>query len=521
MKKLKYFVLAALVLVLVYGFKSDQAQDTFRKMRTMSQLIRMVDENYVEEVDMDDILEGAIIGMLDRLDPHSSYISEDYLETVQEQFAGKFEGIGIEFGIIDNYLTVISPIPGTPSDRAGLQSGDKIVKINDKSAYKISQEEVVDKLRGPKGSKVDISIRRAGVDDVINVTLIRDEIPIVSVLADFMINDKMGYIKVNRFARTTAEEVEEALNRLEDQGMEELILDLRNNGGGLLDQAVKIIDLFVSSKDTIVYTVGRLKDANEVHRAHTWGTHKKYPIISLINRGSASASEIVSGALQDLDRGIVVGETSFGKGLVQRQYTLSDGSAARITIARYYTPSGRLIQRPFEGGIDEYYMDLGEKNREAADSLLTQRPQYKTKQGRTVYGGGGITPDIYIKPDQDLTESTRLIYWHPDRLMFNYSSVLKEELNGKYDTVEKFSESYNLNKKDRDNFIKWLKEKEIEVEEEELEKDWEFLSNRIKAEIAGAIWGKRNLYRMLINSDLQVLEAMKHFPEAKELISQK
>ncbi|NOZ08519.1 MAG: PDZ domain-containing protein [FCB group bacterium] len=521
MKKIKYLVLTLIIVVLVYGFKSDQSRDVFRKMKTFSQLISLVQQNYVEEPDMDDLMEGAMIGLLDRLDPHSTYISTDQLENIQEQFDGKFEGIGIEFAILDNYITVISPIPGTPSDRAGLQSGDKIIKINGESAYKITQEEVIKKLRGPKGSRVEISIRRIGLDEPFDVTLIRDEIPIVSVLADFMIDDKTGYVKVNRFARTTAQEVEEALNELEGEGMKQLVLDLRNNGGGLLDQAVNIVDLFISSRDTIVYTLGRLKDSNEVHRAHVWGTHKKYPIIVLINRGSASASEIVTGALQDLDRAYIVGETSFGKGLVQRQYSLSDGSAARITIARYYTPSGRLIQRPYDKGIEDYYSELGEKNREASDSTLAARPQFKTKHGRTVYGGGGITPDLYYRPDQDLTESTRNVLWSADRLLFNFAETLKDSIRQVYPDFNAFHDSFVTGENVRASFFNWLKTKEVEFTEEELIQDWDFLSNRITAEIAGANWGKKYLYKTIIGSDLQVQEALKHFKEAEDLISEK
>ncbi len=521
MKKIKYLVLTLVIVVLVYGFKSDQSRDVFRKMKTFSQLISLVQQNYVEEPDMDDLMEGAMIGLLDRLDPHSTYITTDQLENIQEQFDGKFEGIGIEFAILDNYITVISPIPGTPSDRAGLQSGDKIVKINGESAYKITQEEVIKKLRGPKGSRVEISVRRIGVDEPFEVILIRDEIPIVSVLADFMIDDKTGYVKVNRFARTTAQEVEEALNDLEGEGMKQLVLDLRNNGGGLLDQAVNIVDLFISSRDTIVYTLGRLKDSNEVHRAHVWGTHKKYPIIVLINRGSASASEIVTGALQDLDRAYIVGETSFGKGLVQRQYSLSDGSAARITIARYYTPSGRLIQRPYDKGIEDYYSELGEENREASDSTLAARPQFTTKHGRIVFGGGGITPDLYFKPDQNLTESARNVLWSADRLLFNFAETLKDSIRQVYPDFNSFYGSFVMGEQVRNSFFNWLKTEDVKFTKEELVQDWDFLSNRITAEIAGANWGKKYLYKTIIGSDLQVQEALKHFKEAEDLISEK
>ena len=251
MKYFKYLPYLLLVIVLLYGFRSDAVKDQFQKMKTMTQIIRLVSENYVEDIDMNDILEGAIIGLLDRLDPHSSYITAEQLELINEQFDGEFEGIGIEFSIIGGFITVISPIPGTPSERAGLQSGDKIIRINDKSAYKITQKDVMKKLRGPKGTRVDVTISRPGLEDDFDVTLLRDKIPIVSVLASFMIDENTGYVKVNRFSRTTTVELKESLTKLENNGMNQLLLDLRNNGGGMMDQAISIVDMFVSSNNTI------------------------------------------------------------------------------------------------------------------------------------------------------------------------------------------------------------------------------------------------------------------------------
>ena len=267
MKFNKYLFLVFLGAVLLWGFKSDTAKDQFQKMKTLTQIIRLVSENYVEDVDMNDILEGAIIGLLDKLDPHSSYISSDQFELINEQFDGAFEGIGIEFNILEGYITVISPIPGTPSDRAGLQTGDKIVRINDKSAYKITQKDVLEKLRGPKGTPVDVTISRPGMDEDFDVTLVRDKIPIVSVMASFMVDDETGYIKVGRFARATAKEIDESLSKLENMGMKQLLLDLRNNGGGMMDQAISIVDMFVSSRDTILFTKGKISGSTEAYRA--------------------------------------------------------------------------------------------------------------------------------------------------------------------------------------------------------------------------------------------------------------
>jgi len=517
MKLNKYILLVFLGAVLLWGFKSDVVKDQFQKMKTLTQIIRLISDNYVEDVDMNDILEGAIIGLLDRLDPHSSYISSDQFELINEQFDGAFEGIGIEFNILEGYITVISPIPGTPSDRAGLQTGDKIVRINDKSAYKITQKDVLEKLRGPKGTSVNVTISRPGKDEDFNVTLVRDKIPIVSVMASFMVDDETGYIKVVRFARATAKEIGESLSKLENMGMKQLLLDLRNNGGGMMDQAVSIVDMFISSRDTILFTKGKISGSTEVYRARKNKFDKNYPVVVLINRGSASASEIVSGAFQDLDRGIVVGETSFGKGLVQRQYPLRDGSAARITIARYYTPSGRLIQRPYED-IGDYYTDLGKESREATDSTLAGRPVFTTKMGRRVYGGGGITPDIFSELDLDFNESTREILSHPDRPTFRYAGELKKEIENKYNTYKEFTTSYQMKNKQRDNFFRWLIKQKTDFEAEELKANWAYIENRILANVASSIWGKEYLYKKLLETDKQAQEALLHFDEAKELV---
>ena len=516
MKKYSKYAIIILSFMMVLIITTSADKDPFRKMKTLAQLIRLVYDNYVEDVDMDEVLNGAFIGMLEKLDPHSSFIPAEDKESIDEVFRGDFEGIGIEFAIIDGYITVISPIPDTPSDRAGIISGDKITKINGESAYKITQKDVVKKLRGPKGSKVVVTIARSNMQETFETTLVRDKIPLKSIASSFILDEQIGYIKVNRFSNTTFNEFNEAIAKLKKNGMKELLIDLRNNGGGLLDQAVKMVDLFVSSRDTIVFTQGRIKGSNSVFKARSHYSDLTFPVVILINNGSASASEIVSGALQDLDRAVIVGEKSFGKGLVQRQYELQDGSAARITIARYYTPSGRLIQKPYDKGLDEYYLENND------DTLSVNLKEYYTKSGRIVYGGGGITPDIIIENDATYNQSTRDVYFHPDRLLFKYAGQIKDsiigvnmELNNK--NYEDFINQYVVN---QNNFITWLDALEMDYNKEELieDIDWDFIEKRIKAELANTVWGKEYFYKTLINSDIQVQKAKEQFQFARTLL---
>ena len=510
----RYFIyIILIILLLVFGFDKSN-DDPFSKFKTLTQVIRLVQEGYFEDFNMNEALEGAIKGFLETLDPHSQYINSEELEDITEQFDGKFEGIGIEYSMLDGYITVISPIPETPSERAGLQSGDKIVKINNESAYKISTKDVFKKLRGKKGSEVSVHILRAD-EEPFEVILIRDQIPIKSVISNFIINDSIGYIKINRFANKTHNELMDALSNLESNGMKQLILDLRNNGGGLLNQAVKMVDTFVNSNDTIVYTKGNLRNANEVYYAHKSSYDKQYKLIVLINNGSASASEIVSGALQDLDRGTIIGERSFGKGLVQRQYELSDGSAARITIAQYFTPSGRLIQRSYDKGIGDYYSD-----KSIEDSSLIDTTIYFTKKGRTVYGGGGIWPDLnveYSKPYIDYLKNDIRI--NSKRPIFKYASTIKDNIKNKYENEDvyfNYVSNYIISANNINNdfsiekFSAWLVKQEIQYKEANISRDWDYIKIDIFAEIGSAIWGKNISYKIKSLHDEQILKAIEY-----------
>ena len=496
-------IIAGISILVFLGLRLDQNKNKYDKLKVLTKVLRLIDEQYVEEVDFEPLVEGAISGMLNTLDPHSTYINKKDFQKTSEEFDGEFEGIGVEFSIMDDYITVITPIIDGPSYRAGIQAGDKIIKINGESAYQIKTSEVVKKLKGPKGTKVEVTIQRVG-QEPFNRTLIRDKIPIKSVVSYFNLDDSIGYIKLSRFSKKTMEEFENAFDELEKNGMQKLLLDLRDNPGGLLDQSVEMLDMFISSNDTLLYTKGRIWGSNDAFKASYNFKNEKIPIIAIINRGSASASEIVSGALQDLDRGIVFGETSFGKGSVQRQYELDDSTATRITIAKYYTPSGRSIQRSYSSGKDEYYLDLNSDNRELTDSIKKLRPRFKTKSGRTVYGGGGITPDIYFRDTASISAETLQLIYNSNRPIFNYSTFFKDKIQIDPDI---------------DDFLNWLEDKEYQYNKDNIEKEWDFIKTRILAEHANLRGGRNEYYKKIISRDTTVIEAIKHFEEAKALLN--
>tara|TARA_B110000014_G_scaffold30396_1_gene18948 strand:- start:107 stop:1723 length:1617 start_codon:yes stop_codon:yes gene_type:complete len=490
------------------------------KIVVMQQIISYVDHFYFDIVDMDKIMDGAFHGLMEELDPHSTYIPAKQQENIDELFRGKFQGIGIEFDVLHGYITVISPVPDSPSDYVGLQSGDRIIAINGDDAYKITKDEVIKKLRGRKGTSVDVTIQRIGLDEPFDVTIIRDDIPIYSVGAATMIDNETGYILLRRFSATTIDEVNKAIDKLDSQNFKKLVFDLRGNSGGFLEQAASVSNLFISTRDTLVYTKGKISDANQAFISEPHKGRNDFSLIILINRGSASASEIVSGAVQDLDRGLIVGETSFGKGLVQRQLPLEGGSAIRITMARYYTPSGRLIQRPYEEGDDlTYYKELYAKDRETIlDSLKQLRPKYKTRQGRTVYGGGGITPDIYIPYKSILTKETQKLLRNPHRPIFNFSSSYATQNDLGFKDFKNYKQNWQVNQSVYSQFLDYLDSDSISFNPDSLLKDQPFIYNRIKSEIAGTIWGKDESTSIRLSLDNQVSEALKYFNEANAFL---
>ena len=486
------------------------------KINVLQQIISYVNHFYFDTVDMEKILDGAFHGLMEELDPHSTYIPAKEQESINEIFKGKFQGIGIEFDILDGFITVISPIPDSPSEIVGLMPGDKIISINGKDAYKITKNEVFEQLRGKKGTKVIVTISRIGSAEPFDVTIIRDNIPIYSVGSATMINDNTGYIFLRRFSATTEKEVIKAIDTLLDQGMTKLLFDLRGNSGGFLEQAAAISDQFITTIDTLVYTKGKIKESNQEFISSNKKGNSDFSLIIMINRGSASAAEIVSGAVQDLDRGLVVGETSFGKGLVQRQLPLDSGAALRVTIARYYTPTGRLIQRPYEDGNDlAYYRELYAKDRESKiDSLKELRPKYKTKSGRTVYGGGGITPDIYIPFKSSINSETGKIVRNPKRPIFNFASQFASQEKNQFDTFSNFKKNWFVTNDLFNLFLEELDKDSLVVNLDSISLDDKYIRNTIKSEIAGSIWGKNEAANIRLQLDNQVIEALKHFNEA-------
>ena len=496
--------------------------DLYLKMRVFSDIMAIVNENYVEKVDWDKTMEGAYSGFLEELDPHSVYIEKKDIKKIEEDFKGEFQGIGIEFDIIDGYITVISPIVGTPSEKVGLQSGDQFIEIDGKSAYKITKDETFKKLRGKKGSKVNIKIKRPGVKEPFNVEIIRDDIPIYSVIAKFIYNKDVGYIRVNRFAAETDNEFQNALKELKKAGMKSLILDLRSNGGGYLNQAVGMLNNFFDKGVKLVYTKGRISNSNEEYFSTIDGKYTDIPLIILISRASASASEVVSGAVQDLDRGLIVGKTSFGKGLVQRQWKLRDGSALRITIARYYTPSGRLIQRPYNEGTFKYYEDVyTSPDSVFSDSLDNEkhvRPKFKTKSGRTVYGGGGITPDIVVKSELNPTNGTSEIYRKSFRSFFQFAQEYLEE-HQEYHNMKENDFIFNVEFPENfiDEFYKYISQSIKNIKIDDLKSDKALIEIQIKSEMAKIIWGNNAFWKVRLTDDKQFKKALLSIEDAKKI----
>ena len=486
---------------------------------------------YVDKVDEDKLVEEAIIKMLAQLDPHSTYNNAEEVKKMNEPLQGNFEGIGVQFQMIEDTLLVIQPVSNGPSEKVGILAGDRIVAVNDSAiaGVKMSTEDIMSRLRGPKDSEVKLTIVRRGVDDQLYFTVKRDKIPILSLDASYMIQSKTGYIRINRFGATTAEEFAEALKSLQKKGMKDLILDLQGNGGGYLNAAIDLANEFLKQKELIVYTEGRAARRSDFFAKGT-GNFKNGRLIVLVDEYSASASEIVTGAIQDWDRGVVVGRRTFGKGLVQRPIDLPDGSMIRLTIARYYTPSGRCIQKPYdstanldgrltgENSQDKYNQELIDRFNHGemihadsihfADSLKAQTK----RMGRTVYGGGGIMPDFFVPID-----TTQYTDYHRNlvakgvviKATTGYIEKHLKELQNKYKKFEAFNEKFEID----DNFlaeIRTLADKEkIKFDEKQYNQSLPLIKTQLKALIARDLWDMNEYFQVMNSTNQSVQQALK------------
>ncbi len=375
----------------------------------LNYLLQIIDNNYVDTINVNDLVEDAMPTILSELDPHSSYISASEAEETGEELKGSFSGIGIRFTVQKDTVNVMNVIKGGPSEKVGVLAGDRIIAADDSTLVGMESRDIMKRLRGPKESKVKLTIVRHGYKKPINITVVRGDVPVESVDSYFMLNDNTGYISIESFGETTYPEMLTALAQLNMRGMKNLVIDLRGNRGGYMQTAIMMVNEFLPGGQLVVYTEGR-KSAREEYRTDGRGSFQQLPLIVLVDEGSASASEIFAGAIQDNDRGTIIGRRSFGKGLVQQPIEFKDGSVVRLTIARYYTPSGRCIQKPYEKGKgEEYENDLMARYERgeffSADSIHQDGPEYKTRIGRTVYGGGGIMPDIFIPEDTTLYTS--------------------------------------------------------------------------------------------------------------------
>ena len=476
---------------------------------------------YVDDVDEQKLVEDAIRGMLSKLDPHSSYMTPKEVKDANEPLSGNFEGIGVQFNMIEDTLLVIQPVVNGPSEKVGIIAGDRIVSVNDSAiaGVKMSKEEIMKRLRGPKGTKVKLGVIRQGIKDRLTFTVVRDKIPVKSVDAVYMIRPQIGYIRIGNFGATTHQEFMEGLKTLRDQGMQHLILDLQENGGGYLKAAVDIANEFLQRNDLIVYTEGRKVPRTE-YKADGGGVMQQGKVVVLVDSYTASAAEIVTGAIQDQDRGIVVGRRTFGKGLVQRPLDLPDGSMIRLTIAHYYTPSGRCIQKPYKKGENrDYAMDVINRLKSGeltnpdsihfADSL-----KYETlRQHRTVYGGGGIMPDEYIPLDTTLyTNYHRELSAKSIVLQQNlrYVDSHRKKLKKEWTSFADYKQRYEVPQTLIDAIFKEGEKQKIKPKDDaELKKTIPYLRLQLKALIARDIWDMSEYFSVYNEENEMVKRALK------------
>lgn len=525
MKKLLFIVLLGVFTLPVF------AQTTSRMaMRKLNLAEYAISQLYVDSVNENSLVESAIVKMLSQLDPHSTYSNPDEVKEMNEPLQGNFDGIGVQFQMMEDTLLVIQPVSGGPSEKVGILAGDRIIAVNDSAiaGVKLSTEDIMKRLRGPKGTKVDLTVLRREVRDLLHFTVKRDKIPLYSLDAAYMIEPGIGYIRVSRFAMTTGKEFLEAMQKLQAKGMVDLILDLQGNGGGYLNAAIDLANEFLGPRELIVYTEGRAEKRSNFF-AKGNGHFQQGRLVLLVDEYSASASEIVAGAMQDWDRAVIVGRRSFGKGLVQRPIDLPDGSMIRLTVARYYTPSGRSIQKPYtksakDGGnavevdFEQYRSDLIVRYNNGelmhADSIhFPDSLKYTTKRmGRTVYGGGGIMPDYFVP--MDTTSYTKLHRNLVAKGVINKTSSVyidthRKDLQRRFKEFNAFNAGYQVGNDVLDILKEEAEKAKVDLTDEEYQQSLPLIRTQLKALMARDLWDISEYYQVINTANESVKQALR------------
>lgn len=514
----KISLLIVVAFALFAGNDQIYAQDVQENAMKFGRLLRLVDSYYVDSTKVNDLTEKAIVEVLRNLDPHSVYISKAEVEKMNEPLQGNFEGVGISFNVFRDTLMVVTTIPGGPSEKVGLRAGDRIVQVDAKVITNIGLKntDVFDMLRGKKGTKVEMKIKRKGEPNILEFTVIRDKIPINSLDASYMLNDNTGYIKIRQFSATTTTEFLDAIKALKaNSKLANLVLDLRGNGGGYLNAAVELADQFLTAYKLVVYTSGLHSEKRE-YSASALGELEQGKLVVLIDENSASASEIVAGAMQDWDRGVLIGRRSFGKGLVQQQFPLTDGSIIRLTTAHYYTPSGRCIQKPYTDGVDDYQKDYLHRMEKgelfSKDSVvLNTKDKYETKvTKRTVYGGGGIMPDLFIPLD---TSKYYIYYNSLNRKNVVYPAALdlvdknRADFQAKYKDFKSFNDKFEVTDEMVNKIIDDGEKEGVKKDEKSIAFSRPLLKKQIKGLIARDLFSISEYFEVMNADDEAIAKA--------------
>lgn len=528
--KIKNIIALVLTLVLSLSYITNKSKVTdllaetenfYAKIKIFTSVLETINRAYVDKREPEELLEDAIKGVLSNLDPHTVYLPADDFKDWNQNFEG-YTGIGISFEVLRETITVISTIGGSPAAKINLQPGDKILEIDGESVVGIQREEVSKKLMGPVGETVTIKIASNRFTKPQEYTLSRRRITLNSVPYALQIRPGVGYVKLERFTGTTSRELEKALENLESKGIKFLILDLRGNSGGYLNAAVEVADKFIPGGNKILSTKGRLSSSFQEYYSTESATHQLYPLIVLMDHGAASASEIVAGAIQDLDRGLIIGKTSFGKGLVQSQYRFQDGSALLITTARYYTPSGRQIQRNyFDKSKEEYYQDAYDDEHLNSEEAKIGKPKFKTLSGRTVYGGGGIRPDIWIESQENImSEELRELYFSDKRIFYAFADDFLKQNPTLRKNQRFFINRFFVTEKTYQKFAHFIKKFAPEFVRVDFTPDKNDIKFLLKREMAFLIGGSEARFRVNLQRDKQLNESLKHLQKARDLITQ-